>query len=198
MLLVNATLVVVGYVVGAIPFALLLARQVGGTDVRYVGSGNVGATNVLRTTGMFTALMVMALDISKGCAVVLFAGSMGGDSAIRAAVGAAAVVGHVFPVWLRFRGGKGMATACGGFAVLAPRATAVAVVGFALAVWITRYVSLGSILAALVLPPLAYLTDAPQPVIFSAVAVAGLVVYRHRANIARLQTGDERRVDQRV
>ena len=145
-LLMNAILVVIGYVVGAIPFALLLARQVGGTDVRAVGSGNVGAANVLRTTGAFAGLMVMALDISKGCAVVLFAGSMGSDSAVRAVVGAAAVVGHVFPVWLRFRGGKGVATACGVFAVLAPRATAVAVATFGLVVWITRYVSLGSIL----------------------------------------------------
>ena len=194
----NAALVVVGYVVGAIPFALLLARQVGGTDVRYVGSRNVGAANVLRTTGARAALMVMALDISKGCAVVLFAGSLGGDSAIRAAAGAAAVVGHVFPVWLKFRGGKGVATACGVFSVLAPQATVVAVVTFALVVWITRYVSLGSILAALVLPPLAYLTAAPRPVVVSAIGVAVLVVYRHRANIARLQSGNERRVGQRA
>ena len=188
----------VGYVIGSIPFALLLAWGLRGTDVRYVGSGNVGAANVLRTTGLSVALIVMMLDMCKGATAVLLAGRMGADQATQAMVGAAAVVGHVFPVWLRFRGGKGVATACGAFAVLAPRATVVAAVVFALAVWITRYVSLGSILAALGLPLLAYFTRAAQPVVVAAIGVAMLVLYRHRANFSRLQSGRERRIDQGV
>ena len=191
-------LIVVGYGVGAIPFALLLARRMGGTDVRYVGSGNVGAANVLRTTGVSLALIVMTLDISKEVAAVLIADRLGASDTMRAAVGAAAVVGHVFPVWLRFRGGKGVATACGVFAVLAPRATVVAAVVFVLAVWMTRYVSVGSMLASLGLPVVAYLVNAAPPVVTAAIVVAALVLYRHRANIVRLQAGQERRLGQRA
>ena len=194
----DVVLILVGYTVGTIPFALLLARRIRGTDVRYVGSGNVGAANVLRTTGMSVALIVMTLDICKGCAAVLFADRMGADDAMRAAVGAAAVIGHVFPVWLKFRGGKGVATACGVFAVLAPKATVAAAAVCAVVVWITRYVSVGSILASLLLPLLAYLTNASQPVVTASIGVAMLVLYRHRANVSRLQSGSEWRFGHRV
>ena len=194
----DVVLILVGYTVGTIPFALLLARHMRGIDVRDVGSGNVGTANVLRTTGKSVALFVMTLDISKGCAAVLFTARTGADDAMQAAVGAAAVVGHVFPVWLKFRGGKGVATACGVFAVLAPKATVVAVAVYAVAVWITRYVSVGSILASLLLPLLAYLTDASQPVVTVSIGVAMLVLYRHRANVLRLQSGNEWRLGHRV
>ena len=191
-------LILLGYGVGTMPFALLLARRVGGTDVRYAGSGNVGAANVLRTTGGSVAFAVMALDISKGCAVVLFANSMGASDATLASCGAAAVLGHVFPVWLKFKGGKGVATACGVFSVLTPTAAAFSAIAFVGVVWITRYVSLGSIVASLLLPVLAYVTEATQPTVFGATAVAMLILYRHRANVARLQAGTERRLGQRV
>ena len=194
----GVVLILVGYTVGTIPFALLLARRMRGADVRYVGSGNVGAANVLRTTGMSVGLIVMTLDISKGCAAVLFADRTGADDAMQAAVGAAAVVGHVFPVWLKFRGGKGVATACGVFAVLAPQATVVAGAVCVVAVWITRYVSVGSILGSLLLPLLAYLTNASQPVVTTSIGVAILVLYRHRANVSRLQSGNEWRLGHRV
>lgn len=186
-------LLLIAYLIGAIPFALLLARRIGGTDVRYAGSGNVGAANVLRTTRPGIGLAVMALDISKGGAVVLFAAGLGADETLRAAVGAAAVVGHVFPLWLRFHGGKGVATACGVFAVLAPLATAVAAALFVVVVWASRYVSLGSMAASLTLPLLILLTSAPQPTVVCAVGVATLILYRHRRNVARLQAGTERR-----
>ena len=194
----DVILILVGYTVGTIPFALLLARRMGGTDIRYVGSGNVGAANVLRTTGTSVALIVVTLDVSKGCAAVLLAEGMGADDAVRAAVGAAAVVGHVFPVWLKFRGGKGVATACGVFAVLAPQATVAAAAVYALTVWITRYVSVGSIVASLLLPLLAYLANASTPVVASSIGVAMLVLYRHRANVSRLQSGNEWKLGHRV
>lgn len=186
-------LVFLGYLIGTIPFALLVARRVAGTDVRYAGSGNVGAANVFRTTRTSVGLAVMALDISKGCGAVLIAGALGGDETTRAATGLAAVVGHTYPVWLRFRGGKGVATACGVFSVLTPGATALAAALFVTVVAASRYVSLGSIVAALALPPFAYLMEAPPVFVVTAVLAALLVLYRHRANLARLQAGTERR-----
>ena len=187
----------IGYLVGTIPFALLLARGAAGRDVRLAGSGNVGAANVFRTTRTSLALAVMALDIAKGCAVVLFAERMGAGEAARVATGFAAVAGHIYPVWLKFRGGKGVATACGVFGVLSPVATVVAATAFVAVVWVTRYVSLGSVVATVLLPPLTYLTEAPGPVTIGAFAVATLIVYRHRSNLAQLQAGTEWRLGQR-
>ena len=190
-------LIATAYVVGGIPFAFLLARRLGGTDVRYSGSGNVGTANVLRTTGTSVALVVLALDLSKGCFVVFAARSLEGDPMVQGAVAAAVVAGHIFPVWLKFRGGKGVATACGAFAVLAPTAALIAAIIFVLIVWMTRYVSVGSIAAALALPPLAYVTASPFTVVVSAVGVAILVLLRHRLNVRRLYAGHERRLGER-
>ena len=108
--------------------------------------------------------------------------------------GLAAVVGHVYPIWLKFRGGKGVATACGVFAVLTPTAMAPALVVFALTVWLTKYISLGSVLATIALPAIAYLSGSPAPAIGSAVAAATLIIFRHRSNLLRLRTGSERRL----
>ena len=194
----DVILVLSGYLVGAIPFALLLTRRMGGTDVRRVGSGNVGAANVLRAASMPVAVSVMLLDVGKGCAAVLLARGVGASEAVMAAVAGAAVVGHVFPVWLGFRGGKGVATACGVFCVLAPEATALAVFAFTGVVWLTRYVSLGSMVGAVVLSAAVFFNGEPHAVVVCAVAVAALVLYRHRANMVRLQAGRERRIRQRA
>ena len=191
-------LVVVAYLVGGIPFAFLLARRGSGADVRDIGSGNLGTTNVWRTCGKSTALAVLVLDVSKGSAAVLLARSMGADAAIQAVVAGGVVTGHVFPVWLKFRGGRGVATACGAFAVLAPVATLLAVATFALVVGTTRYVSLGSVTASLVLAPLVYLTAADSSVALAAAVVAVLVVWRHTPNMTRLLNGRERRLGQDV
>ena len=191
-------LLLIAYLIGAVPFALLLARRIAGTDVRSAGSGNVGAANVYRTTHPSLALAVMVLDVGKGCAVVVFAGSLGGDETLRAAAGAAAIVGHVFPVWLRFRGGKGVATACGVFAVLSPLATAMAAAMFVVVVWFTRYVSLGSVVASLAFLPLAYFEEARPATIACAIAMALLILVRHRANFARLQAGTEWRLESSI
>lgn len=191
-------LIVVGYLVGSIPFAFLLTRQFGSSDLRYVGSGNVGATNVLRATNRLTAIIVVGLDVGKSCAVVLLAKSMGVSDAVVASVVTAVVVGHVFPVWLKFRGGKGVATACGGFLVLVPQATVLAVTTFSAMVFLTRYVSLGSIAASIVLAFTVYQTGESYPVVVSAIGIAGLVIYRHRSNIVRMRKGSERTIGQRI
>src|SRR3954470_15212161 len=138
--------IALGYAIGSVPFAFLVARRAG-IDVRVSGSGNVGAANVLRTSGTALGVAAMALDMSKGAASVLAAQTAAGSIGVMAAAGAAAVVGHVYPVWLRFRGGKGVAVAAGVFGVLAPLATLAAALVFVATVWSTRLVSLGSIAA---------------------------------------------------
>jgi glycerol-3-phosphate acyltransferase PlsY len=185
--------VLIGYLAGSVPFAYLLARRAG-VDVRVAGSGNVGAANVLRTAGVGRAVLVMALDIGKGALAVMLASLSNAGNALTAAAGAAAVVGHIYPVWLRFHGGKGVAVAAGVFAVLTPMATAVAVGLFLVIVRITRYISLGSIAATIALPPAAWLTGASTAVIVTASTTAGLILFRHRANIRRLCAGTERRL----
>ena len=190
----NVWLMVLAYLIGGVPFGFLLARQMGGPDVRYSGSGNIGTTNVLRTTGMRAALSVLVLDVSKGYVMVLLAQRQGIDEVAQGGVALAVVTGHIFPVWMRFRGGKGVATACGAFAALAPTATVAAVAAFAVVVWRSRYVSVGSMVGAALLPPLAYLTGAPGPVTLSAIAVAILVLVRHWTNAQRLSSGREGRL----
>jgi len=189
-----ALFVTVGYLLGSIPFAWLLARRAVGIDIRRVGSGNVGAANVYRTTGTTTALAVVTLDVAKGACAVLLARRAGCGLTVQASAGVAAVIGHVYPVWLAFRGGKGVATACGVFAVLAPAATMLAAVAFMATVWWTRFVSLGSVSAAVLLPPLAYVLAAPFAVVLAASIAAAIIIGRHRSNLARLQAGTERRL----
>src|SRR5512144_1414495 len=177
-----------GYALGSVPFAFLLARRAG-IDVRVTGSGNVGAANVLRTSGAQLGVAVMALDISKGAASVWAAHAGDGSVAAMAAAGAAAIVGHIYPVWLRFHGGKGVAVAAGVFSVLSPIATGVAATLFLIIVWMTRYVSLGSIAATLALPPVAWWAGAPRAVVFAAAGSGALILFRHRANLRRLRRG---------
>lgn len=186
--------VLVAYCIGSIPFALILSRRLSAQDLRQVGSGNLGAANVARLSGVWAGALVALLDMAKGAASVLLAERLNGSVAGCAAAGFAAVVGHVYPVWLSFRGGKGVATAGGVFSVLTPLAAGPALVVFLLGVGITRYVSLGSILATAVLPPLAYATGSPMPVVASAVAAATLIIFRHRSNVARLRLGTEGRL----
>src|SRR5215212_4848139 len=134
-------LLLLGYLAGSVPFAFLLARR-RGIDVRVAGSGNVGAANVLRTTGPWRGVIVMALDVSKGIAAVAIAHLLAGGTALIALTGAAAIVGHIYPVWLRFHGGKGVAVAAGVFTMLSPIATAAAALIFLFIAGVTRYVSL--------------------------------------------------------
>jgi glycerol-3-phosphate acyltransferase PlsY len=188
----------IGYVVGSIPFALLVSRMARGVDIRRAGSGNVGAANVLRTSGVFVAVCVLMLDLTKGAASVMWASRLMAGETAPALAGVAAVVGHVYPVWLRFRGGKGVATAAGVFSVLTPLAIGPAVLVFVVTVWLTRYISLGSLLATLALGPLAWSTGASPTAVMAATATAALIVFRHRTNIGRLRDGSERRIGTRV
>ena len=186
-----------GYAIGSVPFAFLVARRVG-IDVRVAGSGNVGAANVFRTTGAPRGIVVMALDIAKGAAAVLLTYLGTGRIAPMAAAGAGAIVGHVYPIWLRFHGGKGVAVAAGVFAVLAPVAAATAAVVFLATVWATRLVSLGSVIATVTLPSAAWLAGSPRAVVIAAIAGAALILFRHRANVRRIVRGTERRVGDRA
>jgi glycerol-3-phosphate acyltransferase PlsY len=176
-----------------VPFAYLLARRAG-IDVRVAGSGNVGAANVLRTSGTPLGLIVMILDIAKGAATVLAAYAGAGSNNSVAAAGAAAIVGHIYPVWLRFHGGKGVAVAAGVFSVLSPLATVLAAAVFLATAASTRVVSLGSVLATVTLPSAAWLTGAPPTVKVAALGTGILILFRHRANIRRILGGTERRV----
>jgi acyl phosphate:glycerol-3-phosphate acyltransferase len=185
--------ILLGYLAGSVPFAFLLARRAG-IDVRRVGSGNVGAANVMRTTGVRRAILVMALDVAKGAAAVALVNVISGGVVIAALTGAAAIIGHIYPVWLRFHGGKGIAVAAGVFGVLSPVATIIALMLFVLTVWTTRYISLGSVAATIALPPAAWLTGAPGAVVGAAAGTASLILFRHRANLLRLRTGTERRI----
>jgi glycerol-3-phosphate acyltransferase PlsY len=189
--------VTLAYLVGSIPFAFLLSRR-RGIDLRRVGSGNVGATNVLRTSGVRAAVIAMLLDAMKGALAVLVAQRLATGPATPIAAGLASILGHVYPVWLRFRGGKGVATAAGVFGVLTPGALAAACGVFVCVVWVTRFISVGSIAGAVTLALVAAATDAPSVVAVGAAIAAAIVMHGHRANLARLLAGTERRVGQRM
>jgi glycerol-3-phosphate acyltransferase PlsY len=181
------------YLLGSIPFAFLLARR-RGVDLRRAGSANVGASNVLRTSGVPLAVLAMACDGLKGALAVLIAERISAVPAAPVAAGLASVLGHVYPVWLRFHGGKGVATAAGAFTLLAPAALAMASVVFMVAVIATRMISVGSVSAAVTLAIAAVVMGSPRLVISGAALAAAIIVYRHRGNLARLMAGTERRL----
>lgn len=189
--------VLLAYLLGSVPFAFLLARR-RGVDLRRTGSGNVGATNVMRTTGVSRAVLAMWLDGIKGAVAVLVAERLASGPATPVAAGLASVLGHIYPLWLGFRGGKGVATAAGVFAVLTPIALAVAGAVFLTAVWITRYISVGSLAGAATLVVVTSATDRPAAVTVGAAVAALIILHRHRENLGRLLEGTERQVGQRV
>ena len=181
-----------GYGLGSVPFGLLLTRWAGAGDIRGIGSGNIGATNVLRTGRKGLALATLLLDLAKGMVPTALGfawlGPIGG-----AVAGAGAILGHCFPVWLGFRGGKGVATAAGVVLGLTPVLFPVILAAFVAVVWATRWVSLGSIVAACLAPLAAWLLgNAWAAALY--LLVAALVVYKHRDNIGRLLKGQESRL----
>jgi glycerol-3-phosphate acyltransferase PlsY len=181
------------YLLGSIPFSYFIARR-RGVDVRKVGSGNVGATNVMRNVGRGPGLLAFALDFLKGTAATLLALSVEREGPLPAVAAATAVVGHMYPVWLRFRGGKGVATGAGAFLPLVPAATAAALVAFGLALAITRYVSISSLVGGATLAVLAFVLCGPSAVAFAATGTALLVLWKHRGNLARIAQGTENRL----
>jgi glycerol-3-phosphate acyltransferase PlsY len=190
-----ALLVVAGYLIGSLSFALLLVRWRTGTDIRKEGSGNAGATNVLRAHGKALGLAVALLDVAKGAAAVLLVRLVTADPRYAAAAGFAAILGHVFPLYSGFRGGKGVATAVGAFLVLAPAGTLACLAIFVAIVAATRYVSLASVVAIVLLPPAAaLLSHASRAVLVAAAATAVLIVFKHLENVKRLTRGEERKL----
>jgi glycerol-3-phosphate acyltransferase PlsY len=195
----GAVLVVAGYLAGSIPFGVVLGRTVLGVDVRKVGSGNIGATNVARAGGKGLGVLVLALDAAKAIVPILVARRLL-DGAPRAeawtvAVAIAAFVGHLFPVWLKFHGGKGVATGLGIFAVLAPWAAVAGVAAYAIAYAVTRISSVGSLAGTLVCMAGAFVTHGgSSPVSWAGLVLAALIVLRHRDNIRRLARGEEKRM----
>lgn len=193
--------IVIAYLLGSIPFGYLIVRLAAGADVRATGSGGTGATNVTRRAGKGAGLITLILDAAKGAGAVALANSLLNSDQVDgvvAAAGTAAIVGHCFPVWLGFRGGKGVATGVGVFLLLAPWALVGAGIMFVLIVWLTRYVSLGSIVATAAIPALVALQHLfVKPVqgfqyVLSTAIVGGLIIiFRHRANIERLLHGTE-------
>jgi glycerol-3-phosphate acyltransferase PlsY len=200
--MLSVSLIVIAYLLGSIPFGYLIARAHGGGDVRATGSGGTGATNVTRRAGKWAGVVTLALDALKGaCAVLLARWLLAPNFEINwwvAASALAVVAGHVFPVWLKFSGGKGVATGLGAFLCLAPLAVACAAFVFVAVVWATRYVSLGSIIATAVMPVFVRLLYArggasahSQPLIAATLAGGALIIFMHRANIGRLLRGSE-------
>jgi acyl phosphate:glycerol-3-phosphate acyltransferase len=196
----HATLIsipIAAYLLGSIPFGLLLGKLFGGRDVRSAGSGNIGATNVARVAGPIAGVLTLLLDAAKGALAVFLAARLSEQSSTWMMIaGLCALVGHCFPIWLGFRGGKGVATAAGVFLVLSPLSFLGAAILFFLVVLYWRFVSLGSISAAAAMPLLIYFFWAPHhappyAVTFGSLAAALLIVYKHDANIQRMVQGDE-------
>jgi acyl phosphate:glycerol-3-phosphate acyltransferase len=187
-------MIVVGYLLGSIPFAFLLVKASGRGDVRAVGSGNVGATNAMRAAGWKVAVPIALLDVAKGVAAVLLMRQVTASPGWAAAAGLAAIVGHCFPVWLRFSGGKGVATGAGVFFTLA-WLPALIVAGVWVAVLLAfRFVSLASVVAAAGFPVALFFAVRPAaPFEICAVLGAAVIIWRHRANLARLAGGREPR-----
>lgn len=196
---------IVAYLIGSIPFGYLIVRMRGGGDVRQTGSGGTGATNVSRRAGKLAGLLTLVLDAAKGAFAVVVAGvalshhrAMIDVRWVVAAAAIAVIVGHIFPIWLRFRGGKGVATAVGAFSMVAPFALLCAGLVFVIIVTLTRYVSLASLAAAVLIPFFLWLQKwllQPaadiRPPLTAAVVAALLIIFAHRGNIRRLISGTE-------
>lgn len=188
-------IIIIAYLLGSIPFGYLIVRKKLGDDIRQSGSGGTGATNVSRRAGKTAGVITLVLDALKGSLAVLLAKGLAPDlDWLIAAAAIAVIVGHMFPVWLGFRGGKGVATGVGVFSILAPIAVVCAGIIFVAVVWLTRYVSLGSIIAAATIPVFVWLQSDLRPTLVAAVVGALLIVFAHRGNIARLARGTESRI----
>ena len=187
----DLALIILAYLLGSLSFGLLIARVYGGADLRRSGSGNIGATNVARLLGKTAGILTLFGDVAKGLVAVLLAQAWGHASMLPAVAALAAVLGHMFPLYYGFRGGKAVATALGVFLPTLPWPLLGGVVVWLVVVAVWRYVSAGSMLAALVVPLLAALWSYPLPLVLAAVLIALLVLYKHRENLHRLRQGRE-------
>jgi glycerol-3-phosphate acyltransferase PlsY len=195
---VSLWLVPLGYVSGSIPFGLLIAKASKGVDVRGIESGNIGATNVLRAAGKGAAALTLALDMLKGWAPVALGRIVGASDALVAGVALAAFLGHLYPVFLRFRGGKGVATFLGVLLALLPKVAFLVAGVWLLIAAVFRYSSLAALVAAAVSPLLVWLLDGRRGFVALAVVLSGFILIRHGENMRRLLAGEERRIGQRL
>jgi glycerol-3-phosphate acyltransferase PlsY len=191
--MIPLAVLVIAYLLGAIPFGYLLVKWKTGADVRAAGSGNIGATNVMRTTGRAAGVVTLLLDIAKGYAAVWMAGRLTGQDVLWMSLAALAVMaGHAYPVFLGFKGGKAVASFVGAFLCLTPWAMAIEIVVFVVVVIWTRHISMGSIIWAATLPLAVWLVmRAPWPAVAASAAAGAFVIYRHSSNIQRLRQGTE-------
>lgn len=184
-------LIVIGYMVGAIPVGIIIVRIFGGLDPRTVGSLNIGATNVRRTSGNLAGILTLAGDIFKGIIPTFLAYYLGWEPIYVSAVGLFAFLGHLYPVFLKFKGGKGVATACGVFLIISPISLFLSVLVLVFILLITRYVSLGSILAAIAMPVGLGVFDNDPIYVTLGVVIAFFIILKHSDNIKRLLKGEE-------
>lgn len=182
---------IAAFALGSVPTGWLLSRLAGAGDPRREGSGGTGATNVLRVAGPAAAIATLALDAGKGALAVLLSRSLGVPEGAAAVAGVVAVASHAFTPWLRFRGGRGVATGAGALGILAPSSLGLVLLGFVAVVAATRRVSVASIAAAIAFPAVAALRGDPRATILAGLSVAAVVVWRHRENLARLREGTE-------
>jgi acyl phosphate:glycerol-3-phosphate acyltransferase len=191
MMFLYIILIIASYLLGAIPTGVILAKAFAGRDIRQEGSGNIGATNVTRVLGKKVGALTLVGDLLKGFLPVWAGFVITGSLNVACLMGLAAFLGHLFPVYLGFKGGKGVATALGVFLYLSPIVILIEVIIFAFAVGVWKYVSLGSIIAAVSMPLLLLMIAFPKPIVLLSIIFAILIIIKHRSNIQRLMSGTE-------
>ena len=189
--------IITSYLVGSIPFGLIIGKLWAGIDVREYGSGNIGTSNVLRTVGPWAAITVFALDVAKG-ALAVYLGTLAGGEYVRIMAGVAAIVGHNWPIYLRFKGGKGIATSLGVVMTLYAVVAGVLLELWIIIVWITRYISLASLAVAFLFPVFLLVFDAPWTYVLAGVLISAFAIHRHRDNIKRLLGGTEHKIGEKA
>lgn len=189
--------IVASYLIGSIPFGLIIGKLWANIDVRQYGSGNTGTSNVLRTVGPVAAIIVFALDVGKG-ALAVYLGSLAGTEFVKIMAGVAAIAGHNWPIYLRFKGGKGIATSLGAVISLTPIIALILLGLWIIIVGITRYISLASLAAAVLFPIFLIISRAPMAYILAGILISAFAVYRHRSNIKRLLAGTELKIGEKA
>ena len=189
-MIIGSAVLIIAYLLGAVPFGYIMVKRAHGTDIRSVGSGNIGATNVYRKS-RGAGIATLILDGAKGYAAVLVAAWLTDDIRWQAMAAVAAILGHMFTVFLSFKGGKGVATACGAYLALSPLAVGLTLVIFIAVAALFRYVSLASVVAAMAFPLMVYLRGEPNEILVTAIIGAVLIVAKHHKNIHRLLSGTE-------